>query len=78
MSDQNEMDYKYASERKVYYLKNDSSLRSAATYITETLSSEQRKVLYEYANNHSSGTPFRGGDNKSYVLKREGGDYILL
>ncbi len=77
MSEQDEMDYKYASERKVYYPKNDSALRSVATYITETLSSEQRKVFYEYANNHSSGTPFRSGDSKSYVLKREGGDYVL-
>jgi len=70
------MKYEYASERKVYYPEDDSSLRAGAKYLTSTLSYEQRKVFYEYANNHSAGASFLK-DGTSYLLTRNGSDYIL-
>lgn len=73
-----EMEYEYVSERKIYYPKGDSALRSAAKYLASTLSSEQRKVFYEYANNHNSGAPVKTKDGKDFVLRREGSDYIVV
>ena len=70
------MDYEYASERKIYYPKGDSSLRAGAKYLASKLSYDQRKVFYEYANNHSAGASFLA-DGRNYLLKRDGSDYIL-
>jgi hypothetical protein len=72
------MEYEYASERRMYYPKGDATLRSGARYLADTLSSEQRKVFYTYANNTSSGAPFKTKDGKDLILKREGSDYVVV
>lgn len=70
------MEYEYASERKIYYPQGDGSLRAGAKYLASKLSYDQRKVFYEYANNHSAGASFLA-EGKSYLLKKYGSDYII-
>lgn len=79
MSDtEQEMEYERASDYKIYYPKGNETLRTGARHLSRVLSSAQRKVFYEYANNHMSGAPFKNRSNKDYILKRQGGDYIIL
>ncbi len=76
MDERDGMKYKYASDYKIYYL-DDSSLASGAYYLTETLSSKELEVFYEYARKHSSGAPLRDSDGRQYLLKYDRGDFIL-